>query len=378
MAVFFRIVARDPASGARRGLLSTPHGDVETPAFLPVGTHGSVKGVLPDQLREMGYSCILANTYHLYLRPGHERIRRLGGLHRFAGWAGAILTDSGGFQVFSLRALRRVTDEGVLFRSHLDGSSHLLTPELAVRIQEALGSDIRMVLDEPASDPADRRRAENAVRRTTAWAARCRAAAGSGAGSLFGIVQGGIFADLRRRSVEEVCAVGFPGYAIGGVSVGERKELQRRAVDVTAPLLPAENPRYLMGMGTPDDVLFAVARGVDLFDCVLPTRNARNGMMFTSAGPLSIKQARYADDPGPPDERCACPTCRRFCRAFLRHLFVRGDIQAAMLMTLHNLHFYARLMAGIRESILRGNFAEFMKEFVGSGAEQHPSGGTRC
>ncbi|MCL5883971.1 MAG: tRNA guanosine(34) transglycosylase Tgt [Deltaproteobacteria bacterium] len=369
MTIRFRIEARDPGTSARTGILSTPHGEIRTPAFLPVGTHGSVKGVWPDQLRDMGYSCILANTYHLSLRPGHERIRRLGGLHRFTGWDGAVLTDSGGFQVFSLSALRKVTDEGVTFRSHRDGSLHVLTPELAVGIQEALGSDIRMVLDECVAYPAERRKVEEAVRRTTAWAGRCRAASRSADGGLFGIVQGGIHPDLRKRSAEEICGLGFPGYAIGGVSVGEGKGLQREAVFATAPLLPGEAPRYLMGVGTPGDILFAVSQGIDLFDCVLPTRNARNGMMFTSAGPLSIKQARYADDPLPPDERCACPTCRRFSRAYLRHLYAQGEILSAMLMTVHNLHFYAAWMEGIRESISVGNLAGFVKESVGFGID---------
>ncbi|MGE5189514.1 MAG: tRNA guanosine(34) transglycosylase Tgt, partial [Gemmatimonadota bacterium] len=290
MAVGFRIEARDPGTDARTGVVTTEHGEFRTPAFMPVGTAASVKGIWPGQLRGMDYGCLLANTYHLYLRPGHERIRRLGGLHAFMGWDRSLLTDSGGYQVFSMSSLRKVSDDGVSFRSHVDGSLHFLSPELAVAIQEALGSDIRMVLDECVAYPCARPEAEEAVRRTTAWARRCLAASRRAEGGMFGIVQGGMFPDLRRRSAEEIGALGFPGYAIGGVSVGEGTELQREAVAATAPLLPADRPRYLMGVGTPGDILFAVSRGVDLFDCVLPTRNARNGMLFTSAGPLSIKQ----------------------------------------------------------------------------------------
>jgi len=318
----------------------------------------------------MGYGCILGNTYHLYLRPGHDRVRRMGGLHRFMGWDRLILTDSGGFQVFSMSALRKVSDEAVSFRSHVDGSAHVLTPELAVEIQEALGSDLRMALDECVAYPAERREAEDAVRRTTLWAERTVAARRMDEGGMLGIVQGGMYPDLRRRSVEEICALPFDGFAIGGVSVGEGKELQRETVDRTAPMLPSSRPRYLMGVGTPDDILFAVSRGVDLFDCVLPTRNARNGMMFTSAGQLTVKQARYKDDPLPPDERCGCPTCRTFSRAYLRHLFMQGEMLASMAMTVHNLSFYAKLMEGAREAISRGNFADFVKESHDSGIDR--------
>jgi queuine tRNA-ribosyltransferase len=285
------------------------------------------------------------------------------------GWDRTLLTDSGGYQVFSLSSLRKVTDEAVAFRSHLDGSPHVLSPELAVSAQEALGSDIRMVLDECVEYPASRRTVEEAVRRTTLWARRSLAAGRREEGGLFGIVQGGMLPDLRKRSAEEVCSLDFPGYAIGGVSVGEGKELQRETVDATAPLLPPERPRYLMGVGTPADILFAVSRGVDLFDCVLPTRNARNGMLFTSAGPLVVKQARYAEDPLPPDEECGCPTCRSFSRAYLRHLYLQKELLSPMLLTVHNLHFYARWMERIRGAILVGNFGEFMKESLGSGCD---------
>ena len=364
MTLRFTVEATDGGTAARAGTISTDRGSLRTPAFMPVGTAATVKGVWPDQLREMGYGCILGNTYHLYLRPGHGRIRAQGGLHRFMGWDRLILTDSGGFQVFSLSALRKVSDEAVTFRSHLDGSAHALTPELAVAVQEALGSDVRMALDECVSFPAGRGEVEEAVRRTTLWATRSLAARTFEGGGMFGIVQGGMFPDLRRRSVEEICALPFQGFAIGGVSVGEGKELQRETVAGTAPLLPASLPRYLMGVGTPADIVFAIARGVDLFDCVLPTRNARNGMMFTSAGPVSIKQARYADDPLPPDGRCDCPTCRGFSRAYLRHLYLQREMLGSMAMTVHNLHYYARLMRRAREAISRGNFGELVKESV--------------
>jgi len=362
LPISFTITARVAGSGARTGTITTEHGELQTPAFMPVGTSASVKGIWPDQLREMGYECVLSNTYHLYLRPGHERIRALGGLHRFMGWTGTILTDSGGFQIFSLSALRKVSEDGVSFRSHIDGSLHFLSPELAVGIQEALGSDIRMALDECVELPSGRREVEEAVRRTTAWARRGLAASRREEGGQFGIVQGGLFQDLRRRSVEEICALPFDGYAIGGVSVGEGKEHQRDTVEGTAPLLPEGKPRYLMGVGTPEDLLHAVSCGVDLFDCVIPTRNARNGTLFTSAGTVSIRQARYADDPAPPDESCTCRTCRSFSRAYLRHLFLQREILAPVALTVHNLHFYAILMKRIRSAISVGNFPETVKE----------------
>ena len=371
MTIRFTVEARDGATAARAGVVSTERGSFRTPAFMPVGTAGTVKGVWPDQLRAMGYGCVLGNTYHLYLRPGHARVRALGGLHRFTGWDRLILTDSGGFQVFSLSSLRKVTDAGVAFRSHVDGSAHALTPELAVEIQEALGSDIRMALDECVAYPAGRAEVEDAVRRTTLWARRSVAARALADGGMFGIAQGGMFPDLRRRSVEEIGALPFEGFAIGGVSVGEGKELLRETVELAAPLLPEGKPRYLMGVGTPEDLLHAVSRGVDLFDCVLPTRNARNGMLFTSAGPMTIKQARYADDPLPPDERCGCPTCRTFSRAFLRHLYLQGEMLSSMALTVHNLHHYARLMERAREAICRGNFADLVKESSGSGIDQN-------
>jgi len=369
LAISFNVTARDTGSHARAGTITTERGEVRTPAFLPVGTAGTVKGIWPAQLKAMGYQCVLANTYHLYLRPGHDRIRRLGGVHRFMGWDRPVLTDSGGYQVFSLSSLRSVSDDEVTFRSHIDGSRHVLSPEFAVEVQEALGSDIRMVLDECVEYPAGRREVEEAVRRTTVWARRSLAVSRREEGGLFGIVQGGMLPELRKRSVEEICALPFPGFAIGGVSVGEGKQLLRETVDFTAPLLPTGKPRYLMGVGTPADILFAVSRGVDIFDCVLPTRNARTGMLFTSAGPVSIKQARYADDPRPPDEKCDCPTCLTFSRAYLRHLYLQKEILSSMALTVHNLHFYRQWMERIREAISNGNLADFMQESPGSSGE---------
>ncbi len=367
MTVRFTVQHFDGGTAARAGIVAAERGSFLTPAFMPVGTAATVKGVWPGQLREMGYGCILGNTYHLYLRPGHERVRGQGGLHRFMGWDRLILTDSGGFQLFSLSALRKVSDEAVSFRSHIDGSLHVLTAELAVVVQEALGSDLRMVLDECVAYPAERREVEESVRRTTLWATRSLEARRLAEGGMFGIVQGGMFADLRKRSAEEICALPFEGFAIGGVSVGEGKELRRETVERTAPLLPPEKPRYLMGVGTPADLLFAISCGVDLFDCVLPTRNARNGMLFTSSGPIAIKQARYADDPLPPDAECSCPTCRTFSRSYLRHLYVQGEMLGSMALTTHNLWFYAQLMERARKAICRGNFAAFVKESPGSG-----------
>lgn len=370
MAITYSLKARCPDTRARLGVVTTEHGSFQTPAFMPVGTAATVKGVWPDQVRDMGFGCVLSNTYHLFLRPGHERIKALGGLHKFMGWDRNILTDSGGFQVFSLSSLRKITDEAASFRSHIDGSLHVLSPEIAMEAQEAFGSDIRMVLDECVEYPAEKKVVENAVRRTTLWAKRSLDAARRVEGGMFAIVQGGMHEDLRRRSVDELCAMPFPGFAIGGVSVGEGKDLQRSVTAFTAPLLPEEKPRYLMGVGTPTDIACAVAAGIDMFDCVMPTRNARNGMMFTSRGPVSIKQARYADDPEPPDPDCGCPTCRTYSRAYVRHLYTQGEMFAAMLMTVHNLSFYARWMERIRSAIECGNFGRFVQESVASVGEQ--------
>jgi queuine tRNA-ribosyltransferase len=360
----FEIVATDGA--ARRGRLTTPHGVVDTPAFMPVGTRGTVKSLTPDDLREVGAQIVLANTYHLLLRPGHDLIGALGGLHRFMSWDAPLLTDSGGFQVFSLARLRKITEEGVEFRSPVDGARHFLTPELSLEVQQALGADIIHPLDECLAYPATREATERSLALTLRWAVRARAVHARGpAGrqALFGIVQGGAYPELRRRAVAETVALGFDGFAIGGMAVGEPKPLMSELTALVAELLPPGSPRYLMGIGKPDDLIMAVARGVDLFDCVLPTRNARNGQCFTADGPLAIKRAQYTRDPGPLDDGCACYTCRRFSRAYLRHLFLSGELLAYRLLTLHNLHFFLGLMAAMRAAIAEGGFATFQARF---------------
>jgi queuine tRNA-ribosyltransferase len=356
----FNLIAND--SRARLGRLSTAHGDVDTPAFMPVGTAGAVKAVTPPELRSCGAQIVLSNTYHLYLRPGHELVEALGGLHRFMQWEGPILTDSGGFQVFSLAALRSIDDEGVRFRSHIDGSMHLLTPELSMDIQRALGSDVAMTFDECPPWPAEREAVERAVARTTLWAERCRQAY-NGPGALFGIVQGGTHPDLREKSAKALLKLDLPGYAIGGVSVGEPQAAVAGIVRITAEMLPRERPRYLMGVGRPEDLVRAVAEGADLFDCVMPTRNARNGTLFTSCGKIIIKQARYRDDPRPLDPECGCEACRGYSRAYLRHLFVSGEIMAARLHSIHNLTYYLGLMERMRKAIAEQRFDSFRREF---------------
>jgi queuine tRNA-ribosyltransferase len=361
----FEIAKTDP-TGARAGRLTTPHGVVDTPVFMPVGTAATVKGLTQEALETLGANLILANTYHLYLRPGHQLIRELGGLHKFMSWPRAILTDSGGYQVFSLSELRKTTDEGVRFRSHLDGSEHLLTPEKAAEIQLALGSDIAMVLDECIETPAPRDAAESAVKRTTAWARRARAyfleCAGRN-GDLaqwqFGIVQGATFADLRRESARHLLDLDFPGYAVGGLAVGEPHTLTCEMTGEVASLLPHERPRYLMGVGRPEQIADYVALGIDMMDCVLPTRAARHACLYTSEGRVLIKNARYARDPRPVDPACSCAVCRRYSRAYLRHLFSAGEITAAILATHHNVHFYLDIMRQIREAIEFGNLAKF-------------------
>ncbi len=360
----FQVLSTDSATAARRGRLTLPHGTVDTPAFMPVGTAGSVKAMTPEELVGMNTQIILANTYHLYLRPGHELIGRLGGLHTFMHWDRPILTDSGGFQAFSLDDLARVDDQGVTFKSHLDGSRHVLTPEKVIEIQAALGVDIAMVLDVCAPYPADTRTIAESVRRTTAWAARCLEARGDGPFALFGIVQGGTYEAHRIESAAALTAMPFDGYAIGGLSVGEPKDAMWAMTEVTASRLPADKPRYLMGVGTPEDLLDGVARGVDMFDCVLPSRTARNGLLFTSRGKLVIKHARYQRDGRPLDENCSCYTCRNYSRAYLRHLYQAKEILAARLNTWHNLHFYQHLMAQARHAIQRGRFLAFKREFL--------------
>ena len=363
----FELQAVCPDTGARAGLLHTDHGVVETPVFMPVGTQATVKGVPQRDLeRDLGAQIILANTYHLFLRPGHELIRKLGGLHKFMAWPRAILTDSGGFQVFSLSDLRKITDEGVLFHSHLDGDAHLFTPESVVDVQLALGSDIMMALDECLAYPANHDAASQAMLRTIRWAQaadrhhRHVAETIGSRSALFPIVQGSMFADLRRACVAELLALDAPGYAIGGLSVGEPRSLSLEMTEVTAPLLPNDRPRYVMGVGMPEELPEYVARGVDMMDCVLPSRNARNGCLFTSAGRVSIKQARYKDDPAPVDPDCGCYTCLTYSRAYLRHLFQAGEILFATLATLHNLHHYLDRMRQIRQSILLGRFRAYL------------------
>jgi queuine tRNA-ribosyltransferase len=363
MTFTFTLLHTDTDSLARRGRIATPHGEIATPAFAPVGTQATVKALDPRDLHELQAELILANTYHLYLRPGAELVAEMGGLHGFMKWGGPILTDSGGFQVFSLAENRRVTDEGVEFRSHIDGSRHLFTPEMVVRVQEQLGADIIMVLDECA-EPHDRAYNEQAVARTHAWAVRCRAAQTRTDQALFGIVQGGVFPDLRRQSAEFLVGLDFPGYAIGGLSVGESKEKMYAMLDITTPLLPADRPRYLMGVGAPEDLLEAVARGVDLFDCVLPTRLARNAALFTRQGRINIRNARFEKDASPVEVDCTCYTCRTFSRAYLRHLFKAGELLAYRLATIHNVHFLLQLMADVREAISAGCFPAFANEFL--------------
>ncbi len=356
----FTVEHRDGA--ARAGRLLTPHGAVETPAFMPVGTAGVVKAMTLRDLREAGAQILLANTYHLMLRPGDRTVETLGGLHGFTGWGGPFLTDSGGYQVFSLAGLRRLTEEGVAFQSHLDGSRHLLTPERSMEVQMRLGADVVMAFDECPPYPAPREAVAEASARTTRWAERSLRAHRRADQWLFGIVQGGVHQDLRERSAAEMVALGFPGLAIGGLSVGEPKEEMFRTVAHLGPLLPADRPRYLMGVGTPEDLVQAVGGGIDLFDCVLPTRNARNGQLFTRAGKFSIRNARFKDDPSPPDPGCPCFTCRTASRAYLRHLHLSGEITAAVLLTIHNLWLYLDTMRRMREAIAFGRFAQFRAE----------------
>lgn len=365
----FRPAAKDPATRARTGSVELPHGRVPTPCFMPVGTNATVKAIATESLEEIGFPIILANTYHLFLRPGPELIRDSGGLHGFSGWRGNFLTDSGGFQVFSLSPFRKIVEEGVRFRSHIDGSERFLSPEIAVDSQVAFNSDVQMQLDVCSSHGAERKEAERALRLTTDWARRAKArwleARGEGyPGSLFGIVQGNFFEDLRARSAAEILELDLPGVAIGGLSVGEPFELFSSFLASTARLLPEDKPRYLMGIGTPEYILEAVENGIDLFDCVFPTRTARNGLLFTARGPIAIKKAAYERDFGPPDPACGCRVCRNHSRSYLRHLYRNGEILYAMLATHHNLQFLDELVRGIRASIEAGRFPEFKKNFL--------------
>lgn len=360
-AVTFELLARDSSSQARRGRLTTPHGPVETPAFMPVGTQGSVKGVALDQLRATGAQMLLGNTYHLALRPGEEVVAALGGLHGFTGWTGPILTDSGGFQLFSLAENTKVTEHGVVFRSHVDGKLLELTPERAVAIQEALGSDVAMVLDHVVALPAPPDVVLDAMERTIRWARRARDAARSPRQSQFAIVQGGLDIELRQRCAAALVELDFPGYAIGGLSVGETPDEMYAALEVTTPHLPADRPRYLMGVGRPQDLLEAVSRGVDLFDCVMPTRNGRNALVFTYQGPVRLRNRQFQRDERPIEEGCPCPACRH-SRGYLRHLFTAEEMLGPTLASLHNLTFYQRLMADARAAIAEGRYASFAEE----------------
>jgi queuine tRNA-ribosyltransferase len=366
--VKFVLLKTDP-SGARAGVIDTAHGQVFTPVFMPVGTYGAVKTVTPSELAETGSTMILSNTYHLYLRPGPGLIERLGGLHSFMGWDGPILTDSGGFQIVSLSELARVTEEGVTFRSHLDGDKHSITPELAVLIQQQLGTDVAMCLDEVIDPLSDRKAMARAVERTRRWAERCLRSRTSDKMALFGIVQGGTFPDLRVESAEGLMEMGFDGYAVGGLALGEPREKTWEAVKKTTMILPEDLPRYLMGMGTPMDLLEGIERGVDMFDCVMPTRNARNGTLFTSEGKLSIKVNALKDDPRPPDPECSCYTCNYFSRAYLRHLYMTGEMLGFRLCTIHNLSYYHQLVSGARKAILDSSFSAY-KEQVAEGWQE--------
>ena len=397
-AISFELIKTAPAGKARRGRLVTPHGMVETPVFMPVGTAATVKSVKPDDVAELGAAIILANTYHLFLRPGHELVREAGGLHKFMHWDRPILTDSGGFQVFSLgalrkigagsnssdslrkigtdggspKSLRKISEDGVNFRSHIDGSPRMLTPEKSIEVQNALGADIIMAFDECTDYPVDKLYVSEASDRTTRWLRRCVAAhRNPESQALFGIMQGGVFKDIRRRSAEEIVELDLPGYAIGGLSVGEPKALMYETLDYSVPLLPSSKPRYLMGVGTPDAIFEGVELGIDMFDCVLPTREARHGAAMTTAGRINIKNAEYEHDFGPLDPECDCYTCRNFSRAYLRHLFKAQEMLSSTLLSIHNLRFLVRMMEGIRRSIEEDQFAEYKKGFL---AAYYPGG----
>ena len=364
-AFAYTLLGRDPHSRARAGRFSTPHGEIPMPAFGPVGTQGTVKAMSPEELEEAGASLILANTYHLYLRPGADLVARLGGLHAFMNWRHPILTDSGGFQVFSLEGLREVDEEGVTFRSHIDGSEHRFTPERVIELQEQLGADIVMCFDECAA-PDDRAYSEAAMERTHRWAVRCREAHSRADQALFGIVQGGIYPELRERSARYLVGLDLPGYAIGGLSVGESKTQMHAMLDLVTPLLPEDRPRYLMGVGSPEDLFECVSRGIDLFDCVLPTRLARNGGLLTRGGRINLRNAQYAGQAEPVEDGCDCYTCQHYSAAYVRHLLKAGEILGLRLATIHNVRFMLRTMAEIRQSILEGTFAALKAEFLSS------------
>jgi len=369
----FRIAKRSGECRARAGEIKTTHGHFETPVFMAVGTQGSVKAVSPEDLKSAGVGVVLANTYHLYLRPGHKVIERLGGLHSFMNWSGPVLTDSGGFQVYSLGKLRTISREGVTFQSHVDGSRHFIGPEESMEIQEALGGDIVMAFDECAPYPSDYEYVLNSVRLTSLWARRCLEVKTTRGQALFGVVQGGMYRDLREMSARQLVGMGFDGYALGGLSVGEDKETRLRVIKDAIGLLPDDKPVYLMGVGTPEDLVTCVELGVDMFDCVMPTRNARNGTLFTRKGRMTIKNARYAEDKRPVDEECGCYTCGHFSRAYLRHLFMAKEILSYRLNTIHNLYYYSHLMEDMRRAIKQDKFGDYRRNFFklqeGQGAE---------
>ncbi len=364
MAIRYELIKECKQTGARLGRLHTPHGIIDTPIFMPVGTQATVKAMTPEELKEMEAQIILSNTYHLYLRPGHELVKEAGGLHKFMNWDRPILTDSGGFQVFSLGDLRKITEEGVTFQSHIDGSKHFLSPEKVMEIENALGADIIMAFDECAPYPADREYVKNSLERTTRWAVRCKEAhKNTDNQALFGIVQGGMYQDLREQSASELVALDFPGYSIGGLSVGEPKELMYEVLDYTTPLLPKDKPRYLMGVGSPDALIEGAIRGIDMFDCVLPTRIARNGTAMTSIGKVVIKNAKFTHDFTPLDPNCDCYCCKNYTRAYLRHLYKADEILSSRLMSTHNLHFLINLMKQVREAIMNDRLLDFRNEF---------------
>ncbi len=371
----FRVVAQDDVTGARAGVLSTPHGEIETPVFMPVGTQATVKTLAPFELKEIGARIILANAYHLYLRPGADVVKAAGGLHAFMGWDGAILTDSGGFQIWSIARLNRVREEGLEFQSHLDGSRHFMSPESNVQLQRDIGSDIMMALDECVAYPAERSYAESSAELTLRWARRARDewARRPGKQALFGIVQGATYEDLRRSSARAIADMGFPGHSIGGLAVGEPKSAMREMVDAVLEELPPEKPRYFMGQGFPEDIIGSVAQGVDMFDCVMPTRNARKGTLFTSKGKLVVKNATHARDFEPIDDSCSCYACREFSRGYLRHLFNSEETLAGRLATVHNLTFYVSMMREMREAIIGGRFVDWRRDFM----DKYQGGETR-
>ena len=366
-AVTYELIHQDKKTGARRGVLHTPHGDIQTPVFMPVGTQATVKAMKPESVARLGNEgcgLILGNTYHLYLRPGHELIKKAGGLHKFMNWNGAILTDSGGFQVFSLGKMRKITEEGVRFQSYIDGSKHMFTPELSMEVQNCLGSDIIMAFDECAPYPSDRKYVKDSLERTTRWLMRCKEAHKNTENqSLFGIMQGGVYTDLRAESAKQIVDFDLPGYAIGGLSVGEPKELMYEVLDSCTELLPKDKPRYLMGVGSPDCLFEGVERGIDMFDCVLPTRVARHGLALTSRGEIAIKNSKYFEDFTALDPECSCYTCQNYTKSYLRHLFKNEEILSSMLLSEHNLHFLVHTMEEIRKAIEEDRFLEYKKEF---------------